>query len=176
MLFQGFTAALFSLPFDLIKSRLMAQKPDYETGKFPYNGVIDCSVKIFKAEGIPGFFRGFTAYYGRCVSRIAVQRFLLMLASIDLNRWPLFLLVLIHLFCTGSTRDDHFAFDWVHYTSVQKDVRCLNLNSSHHATDLLRRSIGEFKGFARIVCSHQRYTSYRWRYFDFGILNSRTAI
>ena len=86
MLFQGFTAALFSLPFDLIKSRLMAQKPDYETGKFPYNGVIDCSVKIFKAEGIPGFFRGFTAYYGRCVSRIAVQRFLLMLASIDLNR------------------------------------------------------------------------------------------
>lgn len=45
----GFTAALFSLPFDLIKSRLMAQKPDPITGVYPYKGVgksclgrIDC--------------------------------------------------------------------------------------------------------------------------------------
>ena len=35
----GFTAALFSLPFDLIKSRLMAQKPDPMTGEYPYKGV-----------------------------------------------------------------------------------------------------------------------------------------
>lgn len=35
----GFTAALFSLPFDLIKSRLMAQKPDPLTGVYPYKGV-----------------------------------------------------------------------------------------------------------------------------------------
>lgn len=35
----GFTAALFSLPFDLIKSRLMAQKPDPMTGVYPYKGV-----------------------------------------------------------------------------------------------------------------------------------------
>jgi len=62
----GFTAALFSLPFDVVKSRLMAQKPDFETGKMPYNGVIDCSLKMFQIEGIPGFFRGFSAYYGRC--------------------------------------------------------------------------------------------------------------
>ena len=65
-LFQGFTAALFSLPFDLIKSRLMAMKPDLDTGKMPYSGVIDCAVKIFKTEGPLGFFNGFTAYYGRC--------------------------------------------------------------------------------------------------------------
>lgn len=61
----GFTAAAFSLPFDLIKSRLMAQKPD-KTGKLPYNGVLDCAAQIFKKEGPIGFFSGFSAYYGRC--------------------------------------------------------------------------------------------------------------
>jgi solute carrier family 25 oxoglutarate transporter 11 len=61
----GFTAALFSLPFDLIKSRLMAQKPD-AAGKMPYSGITDCAIKIFKADGPTGFFAGFTAYYGRC--------------------------------------------------------------------------------------------------------------
>lgn len=62
----GFTAALFSLPFDLVKSRLMAQKPDPMTGEMPYKGVMDCATKIAKAEGPLGFFAGFTAYYGRC--------------------------------------------------------------------------------------------------------------
>ena len=62
----GFTAALFSLPFDLIKSRLMAQKIDAATGKMPYKGVADCAVQIFRQEGPLGFFGGFTAYYGRC--------------------------------------------------------------------------------------------------------------
>lgn len=62
----GFTAALFSLPFDLIKSRLMAQKPDVDTGKMPYRGVMDCAVKIFQKEGPLGLFNGFSAYYGRC--------------------------------------------------------------------------------------------------------------
>jgi len=61
----GFTAALFSLPFDLIKSRLMAQKPDVN-GKLPYSGISDCAIKIFKSEGPMGFFAGFSAYYGRC--------------------------------------------------------------------------------------------------------------
>ncbi len=63
---QGFTAALFSIPFDLIKSRLMAMKKDPITGKLPYSGVTDCAVKIFKNEGPKGFFSGFSAYYGRC--------------------------------------------------------------------------------------------------------------
>jgi len=62
----GFTAAAFSLPFDLIKSRLMAQKADAITGKMPYSGVVDCAVKIFKQDGPRGFFSGFSAYYGRC--------------------------------------------------------------------------------------------------------------
>lgn len=62
----GFTAALFSLPFDLIKSRLMAQKPDPLTGEMPYKGVADCAMKIARSEGPIGFFSGFSAYYGRC--------------------------------------------------------------------------------------------------------------
>lgn len=62
----GFTAALFSMPFDLIKSRLMAQKPDPVTGKLQYAGVLDCTAQIFKKEGPAGFFGGFSAYYGRC--------------------------------------------------------------------------------------------------------------
>jgi solute carrier family 25 (mitochondrial oxoglutarate transporter), member 11 len=63
---QGFTAALFSLPFDLVKSRLMNQRPDHFTGELPYKGIVDASVKIFKQDGFIGFFNGFSAYYGRC--------------------------------------------------------------------------------------------------------------
>jgi solute carrier family 25 oxoglutarate transporter 11 len=63
---QGFTAAAFSMPFDLIKSRLMAQKKDPVTGKMPYSGVTDCAIQILKKEGPTGLFSGFSAYYGRC--------------------------------------------------------------------------------------------------------------
>jgi len=62
----GFTAALFSMPFDLIKSRLMAQSPDPITGKMPYNGIVDCITKIVRTDGALGFYNGFSAYYGRC--------------------------------------------------------------------------------------------------------------
>mmetsp|Transcript_33151 Transcript_33151/g.48602 ORF Transcript_33151/g.48602 Transcript_33151/m.48602 type:complete len:306 (+) Transcript_33151:72-989(+) len=68
----GFTAAGFSLPFDLIKSRLMAQKPDPVTGEMPFNGVLDCSKKLFQSEGVSGFFRGFSAYYMRCAPHAAI--------------------------------------------------------------------------------------------------------
>ncbi|VEU44517.1 unnamed protein product [Pseudo-nitzschia multistriata] len=62
----GFTAALFSMPFDLIKSRLMAQRPDPITGEMPYKGVADCVMKIIRTEGPLGLYNGFSAYYGRC--------------------------------------------------------------------------------------------------------------
>ncbi|CAB9522712.1 Putative mitochondrial 2-oxoglutarate/malate carrier protein [Seminavis robusta] len=62
----GFTAALFSLPFDLVKSRLMAQKPNPITGEMPYKGILDCAMQIAKKEGPKGFFSGFSAYYARC--------------------------------------------------------------------------------------------------------------
>lgn len=62
----GFTAALFSMPFDLIKSRLMAQRPDPITGEIPYKGVVDCVTKIVRSQGPLGLYNGFSAYYGRC--------------------------------------------------------------------------------------------------------------
>ncbi len=68
----GFCCAFFSLPFDMVKSRLMNQKVDVETGKFPYKGVLDCGVKIARHEGVLAFWRGFSAYYFRCAPHAMV--------------------------------------------------------------------------------------------------------
>ena len=61
----GFTAAGFSLPFDLMKSRLQDMKPDAK-GKLPYTGLLDCAGKILTREGPLAFWTGFGAYYARC--------------------------------------------------------------------------------------------------------------
>ena len=61
----GFFCAYFSLPFDLIKTRLQNMKPT-AAGEMPYTGVIDCASKILKNEGFFAFWRGFGAFYGRC--------------------------------------------------------------------------------------------------------------
>lgn len=61
----GFTAAAFSLPFDLLKSRLQDQKP-MASGAMPYSGVADCASKVVRAEGAFALWTGFTAYYCRC--------------------------------------------------------------------------------------------------------------
>ena len=55
----GFTAAFFSLPFDMIKSRL-------QNGTSKYSGVIGCASSILQKEGVLAFWTGFSAYYGRC--------------------------------------------------------------------------------------------------------------
>jgi solute carrier family 25 oxoglutarate transporter 11 len=61
----GVTCAVGSLPFDVIKSRLMFQKPDPQTGKMPYRGVIDCATKTYQREGFLAFYRSLPAYYVR---------------------------------------------------------------------------------------------------------------
>lgn len=61
----GFFCAYFSLPFDMIKTRLQNMKP-LPNGEVPYTGVVDCASKIFKNEGVLAFWRGFGAFYGRC--------------------------------------------------------------------------------------------------------------
>ena len=61
----GFTSAAFSLPFDMLKSRLQDMKPN-AAGKMPYTGLMDCAGTIFRKEGILAFWTGFPAYYGRC--------------------------------------------------------------------------------------------------------------
>ena len=60
----GFIAALFSLPFDFIKTRL--QRGARNAGGVPaYNGMWDCAVKVLKDEGPLRFYRGFGTYFLR---------------------------------------------------------------------------------------------------------------
>lgn len=76
----GLTASGFSLPFDVVKSRLMAMRPDAVTGELPYKGIADCAGQILKKEGPLGFFSGFSAYYARCAPHAMIT--LLSLESI----------------------------------------------------------------------------------------------
>lgn len=62
---SGFACAFTSLPFDLVKSRLMNMKPDAQ-GNMPYRGVMDCFSQIVKNEGPLQLWRGYWTYYGRC--------------------------------------------------------------------------------------------------------------
>ena len=57
----GFFAALFSLPFDFVKTRLQRQtrRPD---GTLQYRGLFDCFQKVAREEGMMRFYRGFGTY------------------------------------------------------------------------------------------------------------------
>jgi solute carrier family 25 (mitochondrial oxoglutarate transporter), member 11 len=61
----GFTSAFFSLPFDLLKSRMQDMKPNAK-GEMPASGLMDVSMTILRKEGVLAFWTGFPAYYGRC--------------------------------------------------------------------------------------------------------------
>jgi len=63
-LISGFAASAFSLPFDMVKTRIQKQVklPD---GTYPYKSFMDCSVKILTKEGPLAFYRGFWTYYVR---------------------------------------------------------------------------------------------------------------
>ena len=60
----GFFAAFFSLPFDFIKTRLQKQTR-LPNGAMLYSGMLDCFLKVAKAEGVLRFYRGFTTYFFR---------------------------------------------------------------------------------------------------------------
>lgn len=78
----GFCCAFLSLPFDMVKSRLQSMEPD-AAGKMPYRGVVDCGSKILSAEGPLAFWRGFTAYYGRC----APHAMIILLSIEQITQW-----------------------------------------------------------------------------------------
>ncbi|KAJ4371652.1 hypothetical protein N0V83_004872 [Neocucurbitaria cava] len=60
----GFFAAFFSLPFDMVKTRLQRQNkaPD---GSVAYKNMFDCFVKVAQDEGPLRFYRGFGPYFFR---------------------------------------------------------------------------------------------------------------
>lgn len=60
----GFFAAFFSLPLDMVKTRIQQQFKGSAVA-IPYDGAVDCIVKIAKNEGYLRFFRGFMPYFLR---------------------------------------------------------------------------------------------------------------
>ncbi|KAJ0398308.1 hypothetical protein P43SY_000830 [Pythium insidiosum] len=63
---SGVVCAFTSLPFDLVKSRLMNMKANPATGQYPYSGVTDCFRQIIVKEGPTKLWRGYWTYYTRC--------------------------------------------------------------------------------------------------------------
>ena len=71
----GGLAGLFSIsltyPTDLVRRRLQLQGFDNSVPK--YNGIFDSIRKIYKLEGIPGFYRGLCATYLKTGPAVAIQ-------------------------------------------------------------------------------------------------------
>eukprot|EP01070_Trichotokara_eunicae_P006427 Trichotokara_eunicae@DN4981_c0_g1_i3.p1 len=80
---SGFFAVTFSLPFDLIKTRLQKMKPDPLTGMMPYKGFVDCFRKTFATGGIRGLYVGYGTYY----IRLAPHAMITMIAAENLNKF-----------------------------------------------------------------------------------------
>ncbi|KAF0695684.1 Aste57867_13506 [Aphanomyces stellatus] len=80
--FSGFACAFTSLPFDLVKSRLMNMKKNAITGQYPYSGVGDCFKQIVQKEGFGKLWRGYWTYYGRCAPNAMIV--LLVIEQINL--------------------------------------------------------------------------------------------
>ena len=57
---SGSTGALCVYPIDLVKTRMQNQINHLQTSKQLYNNSLDCFLKIFRNEGLRGFFRGAT--------------------------------------------------------------------------------------------------------------------
>ena len=58
---SGFMGAVASSPADVVKTRYMNQLQGQEA----YKGVIDCTMKVLKSEGLMVFYRGFIPLYLR---------------------------------------------------------------------------------------------------------------
>ncbi|XP_022918436.1 solute carrier family 25 member 35-like [Onthophagus taurus] len=61
----GVFQCLLMQPFDLVSVRLYNQGVDASGKGLLYEGINDCFIKIFKSEGIAGFYKGVTANYMR---------------------------------------------------------------------------------------------------------------
>lgn len=61
----GTAMAIAMNPTDVISTRLYNQGVNASGKGLYYSGVIDCFVKILKAEGVRGFYKGFWPHYIR---------------------------------------------------------------------------------------------------------------
>merc|ERR1711862_899766 len=71
-LVSGFVATVASSPFDVVKSRVMAQPIDASGKGTLYRGMIDCFVKSVRSEGPLALYRGFWPNFGRVVPRVTI--------------------------------------------------------------------------------------------------------
>lgn len=62
---SGLVIALCMSPFDVIATRIYNQGLDGKGRGLLYSGITDCVVKIFRTEGLWGFYKGWTAIYFR---------------------------------------------------------------------------------------------------------------
>ncbi len=79
---SGIFTALFSLPFDNVKTKLQKQKalPD---GTLPYSGFANCFYKTFLRGGIRELYAGLPTYY----FRVAPHAMITLLASEKLKKF-----------------------------------------------------------------------------------------
>lgn len=62
---SGLAVTFFMTPFDVVSTRLYNQGTDVRGRGLLYKGVADCFLKIFRTEGILGFYKGWTVCYFR---------------------------------------------------------------------------------------------------------------
>ena len=67
----GITAISVTYPTDLIRRRLQLQNYDALVPK--NNGIVDCCKKIYKLEGIRGFYHGLSGNYLKAFPNGAIQ-------------------------------------------------------------------------------------------------------
>ena len=60
----GFVGAVFSMPFDYVKSQVQSMQPD-KMGKLPYRSALDCARKTMRRHGPTRFYAGFGPYFFR---------------------------------------------------------------------------------------------------------------
>jgi len=69
--FAGITAISITYPTDLIRRRLQMQSFSLEVPR--YDGILDCIQKIFKKDGVFGFYRGLSISYIKTFPTLAMQ-------------------------------------------------------------------------------------------------------
>lgn len=80
---SGLVCSFTTLPFELLKVRIMNMKPDPVSGELPYKGIVDCATKIFKNEGFLQFWRGYWVFW----SRSAPHALIVLMVKPYLNQW-----------------------------------------------------------------------------------------
>jgi hypothetical protein len=69
--FAGLFSVSITYPTDLVRRRLQLQ--GFDSSVPEYSGIIDACKKIFKTEGIRGFYRGLTATWIKTGPAVAIQ-------------------------------------------------------------------------------------------------------